>query len=453
MRDSSDVEYNKKMRSTGWKSYVYHVAAAEISRLTRYGDELIQFRPLEHDNGSLLECIDSPKKGVEKSEVLKQEQAESGDLVRNYLLNGNLNYSSDIQALLNELYAKSNRRTRIVLLLYNPYLRWLYQMATYLGLRNAPMPPTFLTTTSLENMACLSGFEVVSLRHSVYFPFRLFGLGGLINRLMPVIPLVRWLSLTTIAVLRPVIPEGRKPSLSIIVPARNEAGNIQNCIDRLPEFNGAKIEVIFVEGHSGDNTWDEIQRVCDYAKSRGIAVQSCQQKGKGKLDAVRVGFERARNDLLVVLDADLTMPPELLTRYYDAYCMGRADFVNGNRLVYPMEQDAMRFLNHLGNIFFAKALSAILSIRIGDTLCGTKLLSRRDYDRAQRWLQDFGDFDPFGDFQLLFAASVLSMGVIDIPIQYRARTYGATNIDRFRHGFMLLKMMLIGFSKIRLGAA
>jgi hypothetical protein len=155
--------------------------------------------------------------------------------------------------------------------------------------------------------------------------------------------------------------------------------------------------------------------------------------------------------VLMVLDADLTMPPELLGRFYDAYCQGLADFVNGSRLLYPMEGGAMRFLNHLGNVFFAKALSFVLGNRLSDSLCGTKLVARHDYARFVAWRRDFGDFDPFGDYELLFPASIFALGIVDVPIRYCARTYGATNISRFRHGWMLLKMTLVGLFRVRVG--
>jgi glycosyltransferase involved in cell wall biosynthesis len=177
-----------------------------------------------------------------------------------------------------------------------------------------------------------------------------------------------------------------------------------------------------------------------------------QQTGKGKSDAVRLGFSKARNDIVTILDADLTMPPEMLERFYDAYCEGLADFVNGSRLTYPMEGNAMRFLNRLGNIFFAKALSFVLGVRLGDSLCGTKLLTRRDYERMCQWRNDFGDFDPFGDFELLFPAATLGLGIIDVPVRYRDRVYGSTNIRRFYHGWILLKMTWTGFYRIRLGS-
>lgn len=218
---------------------------------------------------------------------------------------------------------------------------------------------------------------------------------------------------------------------------------------RMPPL-GAEQEIIFVEGHSSDGTWEEIERVvAKYGGQRRL--KALRQTGKGKGDAVRLGFSHATGDLLTILDADLTMPPELLVRFYDAYCRGLADFINGTRLVYPMEGSAMRFLNHLGNVFFAKSLSLVLGISLGDSLCGTKLMARHDYARMVAWRRDFGDFDPFGDFELLFPAAVLGLGVLDVPIRYRARTYGTTSISRFRHGWMLLSMTLIGFFRISTG--
>jgi hypothetical protein len=147
------------------------------------------------------------------------------------------------------------------------------------------------------------------------------------------------------------------------------------------------------------------------------------------------------------------MPPEMLLRFYEAYCRGLGDFVNGTRLVYPVEGKAMRPLNRLGNVFFAKALSHVLDVRVGDSLCGTKLLARRDYERFAEWRKNFGDFDPFGDFELLFPAAVLGLGIVDVPVYYRVRTYGTTNIRRFHDGFMLFGMVLSGLLRIRMGGA
>jgi glycosyltransferase involved in cell wall biosynthesis len=255
--------------------------------------------------------------------------------------------------------------------------------------------------------------------------------------------------LAYLVVLRPIIPESTRPSLTVLIPARNERGNIQPALDRMPDL-GCPLEVLFVEGNSNDGTWEEIQAAIQ-RKKYPFQVRALKQPGKGKADAVRTGFAQATHSVLTVLDADLTMPPELLGRFYEAYVQGHADFINGSRLIYPMEGEAMRFLNWLGNIFFAKALSFVLGVKLGDSLCGTKLMSRQDYLRFTQWRKDFGEFDPFGDFEMLFPAAELGLGMVDIPIRYRARTYGSTNISRFRDGFVLLRMTLLGLWKVKWG--
>jgi hypothetical protein len=436
-----------------WKKYVYSIIGAEISSVTRYYDCVFHWVVGSIENPFLNQAVVCSKVNSISPQSPLPDLHNERDVRTAVVLNGVFNYNHDIEGLLAEIKPRLSRTSRLIAVLYNPYLSWLYRLANKIGLRQGEQPSTFVTRKDLENLVKLAGFEIVSLRPSVYFPWKLLGLGSLINRLIPAIPFARWLGLVTVAVIRPIIPESPSalPSLSIVIPARNEKGNIENALKRMPDL-GTQLEIIFVEGHSSDGTWEEIQRVLPLYTSK-FKLKAFRQTGKGKADAVRLGFTNASCDLLTILDADLTMPPELLGRFFNAYCSGLADFVNGTRLVYPMEGEAMRFLNLLGNVFFAKALSAVLGTRLGDSLCGTKLLSRWDYQRIIRWRQDFGDFDPFGDFELLFPAAILAYGLIDIPIRYRARTYGSTNISRFRHGLMLLKMTTIGLFRIKLGRA
>ncbi|MGD0280414.1 MAG: glycosyltransferase family 2 protein [Smithella sp.] len=433
-----------------FRRYVYSVLAAEISCITKYADRVIQWLPTRNDDFTLLDMIVNSSKTVITDENLSDVSNDTYQKTI-FLINGTINHNYDIQGLLLNLHSRISRASRVIIIAYNPYVSWLYRLANKLELRRGELPTTFVTRVDLENIAKISNFCIVKTRFAAYFPWRMFGLGSLINRLMPSVPLLKWLGFAYIAVLRPIIPENyRQPSLSCVIPARNERGNIENAIKRMPDL-GCELEVIFVEGHSNDGTWEEIQRVKEIYQNK-ISIRAFQQTGKGKSDAVRLGFSKAKNDLLTILDADLTMPPEMLGRFYQAYCAGHGDFINGSRLVYPMQGEAMRYLNRLGNIFFAKALSWVLDERIGDSLCGTKLITRSDYDKMISWRADFGDFDPFGDFELLFPAAVMGLGIVDVPIRYLDRTYGSTNISRFRHGMMLLRMTIIGFFKLKIGA-
>ena len=210
---------------------------------------------------------------------------------------------------------------------------------------------------------------------------------------------------------------------------------------------GRLTEIIFVEGHSTDNTWDEIQRVAKKYPDRQIKI--LQQSGAGKGNAVREGFAAASGDILMILDADLTMPPEELPKFYDVLASRHAEFANGVRLVYPMEKEAMRFLNMCANKFFSIAFTWLLGQPVKDTLCGTKVLFRKDYESIVANRSYFGNFDPFGDFDLLFGASKLNLKIADVPIRYRNRTYGSTNIHRWKHGLLLLRMTMFAARKLK----
>ena len=249
-----------------------------------------------------------------------------------------------------------------------------------------------------------------------------------------------------------------KPSISIVVPARNEAGTIEKIVKELPSL-GSFTEIILIEGNSTDNTWDEIQRVAKMMEKdngtvglsgmAGKRIKIGRQAGKGKGDAVRMGFDMAEGDILAIYDADMTVPAESISRFYDVMVENKADFVNGSRLVYPLQKESMRILNYFGNKFFSLAFSWILSQQLKDTLCGTKVLRKKDYEKIKRNRAFFGDFDPFGDFDLLFGAAKLNLKIVDLPIHYQERIYGSTNISRWKHGWLLLRMTTFAARKIR----
>jgi glycosyltransferase involved in cell wall biosynthesis len=254
------------------------------------------------------------------------------------------------------------------------------------------------------------------------------------------------LTVTIIARPRPAAESQADYRCSVVIPARNESGNIEHAVQRTPEM-GRGTEIIFIEGHSSDNTMAEIERVA--AKYTHRNIKFLKQHSKGKGGAVREAFAAATGDLLFILDADLTMPPEELPKFYEAARSGTAEFVNGVRLVYPMEEEAMQFLNMVANKVFGLTFSWLLGQKIKDTLCGTKVLFREDYEALARNRAYFGEFDPFGDFDLIFGAAKLNLRLVDLPIRYRARTYGETNIQRWRHGWLLLRMVIFAARRLK----
>jgi hypothetical protein len=357
-----------------------------------------------------------------------------------------LNHVGDVQALLEKIRTYTAPEARLVVSIYNTLWRPVLALASALGLRKPEADPlNWLSRQDLWNLLELSGWEIIKTEARILCPVRIPVVSTLLNRW--VAPLLPFLCLSIIVIARPRRSGEPAPlSVSVIIPARNEAGNIQAAVARTPTM-GAWTELIFIEGNSTDDTWEAIKKV--KAEHPGLRIKTGQQPGKGKGDAVRMGYAMAEGDILMILDADLTVPPEDLPKFYDAVAGGSCEFANGSRLVYPMEKRAMQFLNLCANKFFGLAFSWLLSQQVKDTLCGTKVLTRRNYLKIAANRSYFGDFDPFGDFDLLFGADKLNLKIRDIPVRYRERTYGSTNISRWSHGALLFRMLGFAARKLK----
>jgi len=353
----------------------------------------------------------------------------------------------DIRRALDNVRTACTETTRVIVTyhstLWEPFLRAAQRM----GLKAPQHHHNWLSPNDVENFATLCDFELVRFERHILLPRKIPLLAPLLNRFFAHVPLIDKLCLLNVAVLRKrPRPAERALSTTIVIPCRNERGNVRAAVERLPRF-GTDQEIIFVDGHSTDGTPDEIRKVISENPDRRIRLLA--QTGTGKGDAVRLGFSEAACEVLMILDADLTVPPEDLPTFYRVLASGRGEFVNGSRLVYPLEEQAMRFLNILGNKFFSVALSWLLNQQLKDTLCGTKVLLRSDYEKIAAGRHYFGDFDPFGDFDLLFGATKLDLKIVEVPIRYRDRTYGTTSISRFRHGLLLLRMTLFALRKFK----
>lgn len=356
---------------------------------------------------------------------------------------------TDVEEALREVQKVCHSSTKLIITSYNFFWEPLSHFAEFIGLKKKQPTQNWLSKKDCYNLLYLSGFEVYRLNRNVLFPINIPVISWFFNDILSKLPVLNSLSLNQFifARLQPGLQKRGEASVSIVIPARNESGNIESAILRMPEFSSHQ-EIIYVEGNSTDDTWSKIKEIkAKYDDTHDIKI--FQQEGKGKADAVRKGYSYATGDILMILDADLTMPPEDLPKFYDALVSGKGDFINGSRLVYPMEKNAMRFLNMLGNKFFSMAFSWLLDQPVKDTLCGTKVMYRADYEKLVSNRVFFGDFDPFGDFDLLFGAYKLNLKIIDLPVRYQERVYGDTNISRFKHGMILLKMWLYAVRKIK----
>ncbi len=366
------------------------------------------------------------------------------------VISDTLGYFEDIQRVIKEMKKVITPETRIIITYHNFLWQPLFKMMEVMKLKMPQMRLNWLNKEDIINLLELEGFDIVKSGKRFLIPKFVPLISWFSNKYLAKLPLINRLCVTGYVIsryIRHAEEDNKDYSVSVIIAARNEKGNIENAVKRIPAM-GKHTEIIFVEGGSSDDTLGEIKRVHELYKGR-LDIKYAVQDGKGKGDAVRKGFNMASGDILMILDADLTVPPEDLPKFYNALATGKGEYINGTRLVYPMEDEAMRTLNMMGNKFFSIMFSWLLEQRLKDTLCGTKVLTRKNWDALVANRHYFGDFDPFGDFDMIFGSAKLNLKIVEVPIRYKARVYGETNISRFRHGWLLLKMVFFAMNKIK----
>lgn len=375
------------------------------------------------------------------------EAIDLGDETFDYVVLSDLvPYAHDLLAIFERVASHSHPRTRVVVNSYSLAWRPILTLAERLRLKPRKPIRNWVSPEDVANLLTLAGFEKVTMSRRILMPKRVPVLSMLLNAGLANLWPFNQLCLTWWIVAAPAqrLPQAR--TVSVVCPCRNEAGHIAELVRRLPELGDSQ-ELLFVEGNSTDGTRGEIERQIELHPE--LEIRLVNQPGRGKGDAVRAGFASARNDVLIILDGDISVAPEDLPKFYRALAGGRGELINGSRLVYDVEPGAMRFLNMLGNRLFSRFFEAITGQHVKDTLCGTKALLRRDYERIAASRAYFGDFDPFGDFDLLFGGARLGLRITDLPVRYQARAYGATNISRWRHGLLLLRMTGFALWKFR----
>jgi ubiquinone/menaquinone biosynthesis C-methylase UbiE len=453
----------RKMDSwTGW-SAAYHERLTEVYRFwVAPGQRVLE---LGCGNGDLLAAL-NPSKGIGvdfSPEMIQRARMLHPDITfvetdchnlqiiegpfDAIILSDLVDDIWDVQEVFAQISRLCHERTRIIMNSYSRVWELPLLIAGKLGVAKRKMPQNWLTVDDVSGIMSLADLEVIRTWHEILWPFHFPVIDKLCNKILAKLWPFKLFTMTNFILARPRprnAPEA--PLVSVIVAARDEAGNIAEIFRRTPEM-GAGTEIVFVEGHSQDDTYSVIEK--EIVKHPERRSQLHRQTGKGKGDAVRLGFAKAKGDILMILDADMTVPPEDLPRFYDALMSGKGEFINGVRLVYPMEEEAMRFFNFLGNKFFSLAFSWLLGQPVKDTLCGTKVLWKSDYELITANRMYFGDFDPFGDYDLIFGAAKLGLKIVDLPVRYRARIYGSTNIQRWSHGLLLLQMVVFAAKKIK----
>ena len=463
--DPAEARDRPRRESRYYARYLRHVLAARFPPGLRVleigcgeGATLAALRPsrgvgIDVSEGAIA-AARSEHAGEDGLEFIHGDGTDPADLATTggpfdvVLLVNVVTHLTDVQRAFEALHAVCHPQTRVVLYSYSRLWQPLLRLLELTGFRRRAPAESWLPPEEVRNLLSLADFEVVRADAHVVLPAPL-PFADTVNRWIGHLPLVDALSLLYGIVARPSPPgrgPQRLPATSVVIPCRNESGHIRDLVRRLPALPPGS-EFLFVEGHSTDDTEAVIRKVLD--ENPGRPMRLLKQTGRGKGDAVRLGFTEARGEAVVILDSDMGVAPEDLPKFVEALARGKGDFVNGSRMVYPMEGRAMRFLNLVANKLFALLFSWLLGQQVRDTLCGTKALLRRDYARIAAGRAYFGDFDPFGDFDLLFGASRLDLRIVDLPVRYYERTYGTTNISRFRHGWMLLRMSAFAARKLK----
>ena len=363
------------------------------------------------------------------------------------VINDTIGYFIDIQFVFNRIRQNCTAKTRIIITSYNYLWEPILKISSALGLKMEQPFTNWLSPKDITNLLELEHFETIKKGRLMLFPKYVPLVSTALNRFISKLPFISKLCLVNFIVARPLeINDGKSKSVSVIVAARNERGHIEKIVESMPKI-GKTTELIFVEGGSTDGTYEKIEEVAQKYVNKNILYT--KQEGIGKGDAVRKGFEIAKGEILLIYDADMTVPFEDLQKFYDAIIYNKGEFIMGSRLIYPMEKQAMRTLNLIGNKMFSVMFTWLLDQRIKDTLCGTKVITRDNYKDLAKTRKYFGTFDPFGDFDLIFGASKMNLRIREIPIRYQERTYGATNISRFSHGWLLIRMCIYAMKKIK----
>ena len=368
-----------------------------------------------------------------------------------YILCNDIGDTVDVLQAMRNLKPLCQRHTRVLVITYNRLWEPLVTFAEWIGMKVPRTEQNWLSTADIRNLLKLAGFEALETHRIVLLPKYLPLLSGFLNRFCARLPFLSKLCMTQVVVARMIPPlvALQELSVSVVIPCKNEKGNVEDAVRRIPAL-AERTEIIFCDDKSTDGTVEEVRRVQSCYPQKDIRLE--HGPGVCKSRNVWTGFDAANGDVLLILDADLTTIPEELPYFIDVIASGQAEFVNGSRLVYPVPKGAMNTANMVGNKFFSVAFTYLLGQRVKDTLCGTKVLWRTDWERIRPMVGSWGTEDCWGDYELLFGAAKLNLKILDLPVHYQERIYGSTKMTKvFRNGLVMLRMCWHGFLKLKLG--
>lgn len=407
--------------------------------------ELSKYLPL---NGNVLHLTSNPSDYMENETNLKTIVLEKNNLDKNYKNLQDLDYkfdliiitdifevSNDIYGFVSNLKNFLNLNGKILLTSINPKWNIILRIFEILGLKKNSYINSYIQPKKISSIFVSLGFENIRNYNKQIFPFRILGIGTILNIFLEIVFSFFNLGIKTYFLYQNIEKHATKLSKTIIVPAKNEEGNLQELVSRIPKFN-EYYEIIIACGPSKDNTINKALEIKESKIHENIIV--FEQSKNGKANAVWEATDRSSCEVIAILDADISVDPEELVYFFEIIENGYCDFVNGTRLMYPMEDSAMRVINKFGNRSFQLIISKLINVNLSDTLCGTKVFKKESLYSLKKWQESMSIADPFCDFDLIFSNAISGVKISEYPVHYRNRKYGKTNISRFRDGWKLI---------------
>lgn len=440
-----------------WKrknSYYYSNIKAFISRIFPPGSKVLE---VGCGTGEILASM-NPKRGVgidisqKMVELAKQKYPqytfihapiEDLDIDEKFdyvIMVDVVDHVYDVVDVFTSLRRFCHPTTRIILTTISPWWEPILSLMEKLSAKMPEGPHNFIEKRILGNMIEMVGFSVSYSGYLLLFPKWIPILSYIMNSIGVRIWGLNRLSAVQYMIIQPEFKKTFDLGLgcSVIIPCHNEEDNIESAVRRIPSM-GKETEIIVVNDGSTDGTAEKV-RALQKEISNLKLVDYSPNRGKGQ--AVKQGFDAATQEVIMILDADVSTPPEELPRFFEPLNRGVCQFVNGTRMVYPMEEQAMRTVNLFFNKMFGYMMSFITQQTLTDTLCGTKALYRSDYKRMQ-W-----GIDRWGDFDLLFGAAKMGSKIMEVPVHYLTRQSGESKMKSLKHGIHLLIACVKGFRQL-----
>jgi len=368
-------------------------------------------------------------------DLIDPKNSETNNKWKTVILTFPLNNFVNLVGFFDKLDSSLNEEAKVIVSYYSKIWKPFFFIFSLFGLIRNYKNSLFFSKDTLEIFLRTGNFEISKKIPNYFIPFNIPIINKFLSILINFLPFLDNLSVTKVFYLRKKNYKKRQnKKISLIIPCKNEQGNILNIVTDAKKELIIPYEIIFVDDKSSDNTF---QIIIDCKKKfSDVDIQVTKGPGKGKSLAVNEGIKIATGYYSIIFDADMTVNMKDINVFYNAISNGNADIINGSRLVYKPYTGAMRYLNFLGNKFFSKLSSFITGELITDTLCGSKCFITKDFKIFNEFKDNNNINDIWGDFNILYSSNFYGLKCIDLPVRYYERVEGETKMKKRFYFFL-----------------